>query len=157
MNRLSRTSGTSLIEAIVATAVVATAIATLAGLLSLAAHTVMLGRDRTLAAIHAQAKLESLRASRASMAASPSDALTHNVSGWSEFLDMDGRRAGHDAGYAGAVFVRRWQATPVPGRPGLMIIVVVVGRCAAVPGVAPTCGRVGQAVRVAGLRSEAAW
>ena len=157
MNRLSRTSGTSLIEALIATAVVATAMATLAGLGSLALHTVMMGRDRTLSAIHAQAKLESLKASRASLPASPSDALVNDASGWSEFLDMDGRRSGHDAGYAGAVFVRRWQVVPVPGRPGLMAIVVVVGRCAAVSGEAPTCGRVGQAVRVAGLRSEAAW
>ena len=157
MNRLSATCGTSLIEAIVATAVVATAMATLAGLLSLALQTVMLGRDRTLAAIHAQSKLETLRACHVSMTASPSDALTHNVPGWNELLDMDGRRAGHDTGYRGAVFVRRWQAVPVPGRLGLMTLVVIVARCAAVSGVAPTCSRVGPAVRVAGLRSEAAW
>lgn len=140
-----------------ATAVVATAIATLAGLGSLALHTVMRGRDRTLSAIHAQTKLEFLKASRVSLPASPSDALMHDVPGWSEFLDMDGRRAGHDAGYAGAVFVRRWQAVPVPGRPGLTAIVVAVGRCAGVSGVPATCGRAGPTVRVAGLRSEAAW
>jgi hypothetical protein len=132
-------------------------LATLAGLSSLALSTVMLGRDRTLAAIHAQAKLESLRASRSIMPASPSDALTHDAPGWSEFLDMDGRRAGHDAGYAGAVFVRRWQVSPVPGRPGLTAIVVAVWRCAADSRETPACGRAGQAVRVAGLRSEAAW
>jgi hypothetical protein len=157
MNRLSRTSGTGLIEALVATAVVATAMGVLAGLNSLALHTIMIGRDRTLSAIHAQAKLESLRASRVSMPTSPSDALMHDAAGWSEFLDREGRRAGHDAGYAGAVFVRRWQVSSVPGRPGLMAIVVAVWRCAVESGVAPTCGHAGQAVRVAGLRSEAAW
>jgi hypothetical protein len=157
MNRLSRTGGTTLIEALVATAVVATAIAMLAGLGSVALRTVMLGRDRTLSAVYAQARLESLKASRASMPASPSDTLTHDTPGWSEFLDLDGRRAGYDAGYAGAVFVRRWQVLPVPGRPGLMAIVVEVGRCERVSGAGSSCGRVVQTVRVAGLRSEAAW
>lgn len=157
MELYGRSHGTGLIEALIATTVMATALVTMAGLASLALRTVVNGRNRSLAAIHAQAKLELLLASRTSVPATPGDALDRDVAGCNEYLDAEGRAAGVDAGHAGTVFVRRWLVAPVPNRPGLQVIIVAVGRCAAGPGGSLACVSPATSVRAAGVRSEAAW
>lgn len=157
MNRARGSSGAGLIEALVATAVVVTAASTLAGLTSLALRTILAGRDRTVATILAQSRLEVLRSSRLSLPTSPPDALDTDIDGYHEQIDADGRAARRDPAHAGAVYVCRWRVAPYPGRVGLTVITVLASRCVSAAQRPRGCAARADAVRVAGVRSEAAW
>ncbi len=149
--------GTSLIEVLVATAIVVTAVSTLASLTSLALRMVGAGRERTLAVVAAQSRLEDLQSSLTPPPASPADTLDRDVPGWSERIDPFGRVAGRDPSFAGTVFVRRWHVEAVAGVPGLLALRVRAGPCA--PDRAPggSCAALRNGVTVSGLRSEAVW
>jgi hypothetical protein len=150
-------SGTGLIEAVIATAVVVTALGLLAGLSTVAARSVMTARDRSLAVIHAQTKLERLRAQPVASPLSPPDALEQDVAGYVEYLDASGRATGQDGPGDGRVFVRRWRVRPVAATDGLQTITVRVGRCRAVSAPAAGCSLAADAVVLMGIRSEAVW
>ncbi len=147
------TRGAGLIEALVATAIVVTAAATLASLSSLALRTVQAGRDRTLGTMLARARLDSLITSPVMPPVSPADSLDRDTQGFAEQIDAAGYVAGQDPGHAGAVFVRRWRVTPVPGRPGAALITVQVFRCTQNAQVPAGCPTSAFAVRLSGVRS----
>lgn len=147
-------AGAGLIEALVATALVVTAAATLAGLSSLAMRTILAGRDRTMCTVLTQAGLEVLRASPAIPPASPADSLERDIEGFSERLDAGGRVAGRDQAHAGTVFTRRWRVTAFPGRPGVAVVTVQVFRCQRESRTASGCPTAGFAVRASAVRSE---
>ena len=157
MARDAYSSGTGLIEAIIATAVVVTALGLLAGLSTVAARSVMTARDRSLAVIHAQTKLARLRAQPVASPLSPPEVLQQDVAGHVEYLDASGRVIGQDAPGEGRVFVRRWRVGPVAAQPGLQTIAVRVGRCRPVPAPAGGCSMAADAVVLMGIRSEAVW
>jgi hypothetical protein len=150
-------SGTGLIEAVIATAVVVTALGLLAGLSTVAARSVMTARDRSLAVIHAQTKLERLRAQPVASPLSPPDSLEQDAPGHVEYLDASGRVIGQDGSGDGRVFVRRWRVSPVSAQAGLQTIAVRVGRCRPVPAPAGGCRMAADAVVLMGMRSEAVW
>lgn len=157
MARDTHPSGTGLIEAVIATAVVVTALGLLAGLSTVAARSVMTARDRSLAVIHAQTKLERLRTRSMASPLSPPDALDQDVAGYVEYLDASGRVNGEDGPDGSRVFVRRWRVTPVAGQPDLRMMAVRVGRCRPAVGLAATCSMAADAVVLMGIRSEAVW
>jgi len=145
--------GFSLIEVLVASALMVVA---LAGLAQLAVASVLAGdgsRAVTLAAVLASQKIEQLRAlawtvdaagapvsdtatdtSRSperpaggtGLAPSPPDALVEDTSGYCDYLDGAGRSLGGGSRPpAGTVFVRRWSIQPLAGRDGVVMTVSV--------------------------------
>jgi hypothetical protein len=144
--------GTGLIEALIATAIVVTALGALAALSTLSVRSVLVGRDRTLATAFAQARLDELRSAPGPFAISPADALDREVGGWFEHLDAGGRVLGRDPLAVGCVFGRRWRVQPHPSQAGMFTISVRAGRCVSGTGQG-TCGLTGGAVVVAAFRS----
>jgi hypothetical protein len=157
VRRFSRSRGSSLLEVVVAMGIVMAAVSTLASLASLALRMIAAGRERTLAVVAAQSKLEDLRTSPDPPVASPPDTLERDVPGWSERLDPAGRVAGRDADFSGTVLVRRWRVDVVAGQPGLVAVRVRAGPCAGGPAPDEPCGTLHRSVTVSGLRSETAW
>jgi hypothetical protein len=149
--------GTGLIEAVVATSIVALAMGVLASLSTVALHSIAVGRERSLAVVFAQSALDRLRASPAALAHSPADSLDRDVAGWHERLDAAGRIGGIDAEHAGTVFVRRWRVLPLAGSTTLSVVAVRVGRCFPASDPAEGCHTSADAVTVAVLRSDLAW
>jgi type II secretory pathway pseudopilin PulG len=115
-----RRNGFSLIEAIVAAAVVAAALAHVAHLLASTTSRATRARDALIASVLAQAKLEELRAatwrfdtdgarlSDESLALAPVEALSEDVPGWMEELDRFGAPADDQRPLA---YRRRWAVT----------------------------------------------
>ena len=146
--------GFSLIETLVATALLATAVAALAQLSGLAARSNTSSRNTTYAALLASQKLEQLRSlawrfdeqglpvsdlttdttvspespeGGTGLSPSPDTALLNNTPGWVDYLDRSGRNLGGGARPpAGAVYVRRWSIQPLPENPDHALIVQVL-------------------------------
>lgn len=150
----TREAGTGLIEAVTATAIVATALALLAGLSSVALTSILLARDRSLSVVFAHAKFDELRAQAGPLAASPPDTLTRDVSGWVDYLDDGGLARASEGGARGRVYARRWAVGPRPGVPGVVDVGVRVGRCVTTSGQGG-CTLATTAVVVTGVRAEA--
>jgi Tfp pilus assembly protein PilV len=93
--------GSSLVEVLIATAILATALATLAGLFAGAVETNLTARYRAYTAILAVQKTEELVASRESLG-------TSAASG-DELVDWSGAVARSDSGNDAGVFLRRWR------------------------------------------------
>lgn len=144
--------GAGLVEALIATAIVVTALSSLAALSTMAIRSVLVGRDRTLAAAFAQSKLDELRARPGPPGESPGDSLEREVGGWSESLDGTGRVIGQDPDAGGRVFGRRWRVRAHPSAPGMFTMTVRAGRCVTGTGQG-TCGLAADAVVVAAFHS----
>lgn len=113
---LTASHGFTLVEALLAIGLMAGAGVAMASLGLVAARTVRDGRDRTLAALAADAVLADT--ARPNAAATVSSCLTDDAAGCHDGIDADGRPA---ASAAGGVYRRRWRVrdhTPglVPGR-----------------------------------------
>jgi type II secretory pathway pseudopilin PulG len=125
--------GFSLLEALVATAVLATGIATLAQLAFMAMRATERARLVSFATIVAEAKMEDLRAAAAAsddpMPHSPADSLEANTAGFCDFLDRFGNSiAGAGDPPPNTVYVRRWSVGAVAVNPTLVLIQVQVAR-----------------------------
>lgn len=153
-NSLSSESGFSLAEVLVATAVLATALVSLAQLFAVSIQSNTSARDTTFATVLAQQKLEQLRAlawgfdeiglpvsdtstntavqpeqpfGGTGLAPSPDDSLKDDVPGWVDFVDQWGKIV--DADDAQRMYFRRWSVEPLPTNPNnTLILQVVVGR-----------------------------
>jgi type II secretory pathway pseudopilin PulG len=132
-------SGFSLIETIVATALLATSIAALGQLFAIAIVNTSGARDTTFATVLAADKMEQLRSltyaaspasvpvSAAGLAPSPSGALHVNTSGWVDYLDEHGTTIGSDGDVPpGTVYVRRWSIVPLPTDPADALVLQVL-------------------------------
>jgi prepilin-type N-terminal cleavage/methylation domain-containing protein len=131
--------GFSLLEVLIATTIVATAVAALAQLLVMAAAANAGARSMTLATVIAAQKVEQLRSlawsfdvngspvSDPGLAASPTDSLRTNRAGFCDFLDRNGRSLGECAAPpAGAAYLRRWSIEPLPDDPGNVLVLQVL-------------------------------
>jgi type II secretory pathway pseudopilin PulG len=128
--------GFSVLEALVATAVLATGVATLAQLALMAMRATERARMQSFATIVAEAKLEEIRGAAAAddapMPHSPAGSLTVNTAGFCDFVDDHGRPiALIDVGGnppSNAVYVRRWTVEGLAMNPTLAMIQVQVTR-----------------------------
>jgi type II secretory pathway pseudopilin PulG len=125
--------GFSLLEALVATAVLAAGVATLAQLAFMAMRATERARMISFATIVAEAKMEELRATAAAgdevMPHSPAGSLESNTAGFCDFLDRYGRpiAAGADPP-PNTAYIRRWSVDGVAIQPTLALIQVQVAR-----------------------------
>jgi len=131
--------GFTLLEVLVATTLLFVAVASLAGLSVMATQANAHAKTTTFAALLAARKVEELRAlpwgydalgnprSDAGLAASPSDALDRNTSGYCDFLDASGvSLGGGTSPPAQTVFVRRWSIQPLPSNPANALVLQVL-------------------------------
>ena len=147
-------AGFSLVEALVATAIVVTVVASLAQLVAGAAASARASRRALTATLAASAKVEQLRGlawgydadgtpvsdvtsdttvtpPRSSggrgLSPSPPGVLGRPVDGWTDYLDARGEAlGGGGAPPDGAVFARRWAVTPLDLADALLIAVCVL-------------------------------
>jgi type II secretory pathway pseudopilin PulG len=130
--------GFSLLEALVATAVLATGIATLAQLAFMAMRATERARLVSFATIVAEAKMEDLRAAAAAsdapMPHSPDGSLESNTAGFCDFLDRYGNPIpGGDDPPPNTVYIRRWSIGAVAINPTLALLQVQVARADIAP------------------------
>jgi prepilin-type N-terminal cleavage/methylation domain-containing protein len=113
--------GFTLVEALVATTIMAVGLTALAHLYVVAVAANDRALDATRAALFARQKMEQLRAA-SSLPSSPPGSLDGNVPGYFDLVDGKGRPLGR----AGTpVFIRRWSAQPLPVDPVNTLVVHV--------------------------------
>ena len=138
---MKRADGFSLLEVLIAFAILSVGVATLAAVSGLAIRAADDARRASVASVAADQKLEALRAlswgydelggavTAVELGMSPGDALTRNVDGYFEYLDAAGREpVPDDEGRSAAVpsFVRRWSIQPLPAHPLTSIVIEVL-------------------------------
>ena len=150
----SSAAGFSLIEVLIATLILATALVSLAQLFALSTRTNMSARNTTYTAVLAQQKLEELRsltwgfdtqglpisdtttntavspeapAGGTGLAPSPAGTLGANTNGYVDYVGQFGNKlGGGGAPPAGTVYVRRWSVEPLPSNPNNTLILQVL-------------------------------
>jgi hypothetical protein len=134
MANVAHEQGSSLVEALVATLILTTAVVTMARLLASATATNLAARHNTVAMILAEQKVEQLRAEitgGTSVQASPAAALEQNTPGFVDHVGSDGTIVGSNTQpLQWAVYTRRWSIEPVSASPesSLIIQVLVIRR-----------------------------
>ena len=114
--------GFSLVETIVATSLLATALVALAQLVGAGVQSGAAARGRAATTLMAEQKMEQVRVL-------PWDVVAAMPTDVTDYLDAAGneRCAGASSPCGDAVYVRRWSAAPAPFSSGVLIIEVDVG------------------------------
>ncbi len=154
LNSFNRESGFSLVEVMVATGLLATAIVTLAQLFALSTQTNVASRNTTYASVLAEQKIEELRAlawgfdtqglalsdTTTNTAVSPqtptggkglspssSASLQENTPGFVDYVDAYGNKLGTGENPPdNAIYIRRWSITPLPTNPNNTLVIQVL-------------------------------
>jgi prepilin-type N-terminal cleavage/methylation domain-containing protein len=115
-----RAAGFSLIEVLVATAVVSVGITSLAQLFAVSARANRTASATTMTLLLAQQKMEELRADAAAASASPPSAFFANTPGYFDHIDRNGKSLGGGSTVppGGAIYLRRWAVEPLEGPEG---------------------------------------
>jgi type II secretory pathway pseudopilin PulG len=147
-------SGFSLLEVMVATGLLVTALVSLAQLFVISTRSNIGSHNTTYAAVLAQQKLEELRAldwgydtqglplsdtttnttvspetptGGTGLSPSPSSTLQQNTAGWVDFVDSFGNKLGTGANPPqNAIYTRRWSVTPMPTNPNNTLVLQVL-------------------------------
>jgi prepilin-type N-terminal cleavage/methylation domain-containing protein len=116
-----RAAGFSLVELLVAMAIVLAGVVSLARLFLVSADAARVAQMSSSALLLAQRKLEALRADAPALDATPAGTLDADTAGYVDYPSE-----------GGTAFVRRWAIEPLPGsvREGLLVQVVVLQRVA---------------------------
>lgn len=153
-HRPSVDAGFSLVEMLVATAILASGLVALAGLSLIATTTTERARRLTMSVALASQKLEQLRALAWSydtlgllltdessdlsvtppsaaggrgLLPSPAGSLSSSLPGYVDYLDRGGNWVGTGASVVpGAAYVRRWAVEPLPDDPANIVVLTVV-------------------------------
>ncbi len=143
------TSGFSLVEVLIATGLLVTAIVSIAHLFALATRANLDAGDMTWATVLAAQKIEELRAEPF-----PERPVDQSI----EYLDAFGDRLDATASAGGRAYTRRWWIEPLPSASDdTMAITVVVSRYRLGDDDTPDAGgRMGSAARVVTLRTRRA-
>jgi type II secretory pathway pseudopilin PulG len=146
--------GFSIIEVLMATALMVTAVASLAQLFALSTQRNTSSKNTTFAAVLAQQKMEQLRslawgfdtlglpttdtttdttkfpetAGGTGLSPSPVNTLQQNVIGYVDYLDAKGQSLGGATANppVTAVYIRRWMIEPLPTNPNNTIVIQVL-------------------------------
>src|SRR5882672_5438670 len=151
---LSRNDGFSLLEVMVATAILATSLVSLAQLFALSTRSNLASRNSTFAAVLAQQKLEELRSlawgfdqiglpisdittdttvtpeqpnGGTGLSPSSDSALQGNTVGYVDYIDSYGNKLGTGANPPqNAIYTRRWSISPLPTNPNNTLVMQVL-------------------------------
>jgi type II secretory pathway pseudopilin PulG len=154
LNSFNRESGFSLVEVMVATGLLATAIVTLAQLFALSTQTNVASRNTTYASVLAEQKIEELRAlawgfdtqglalsdtttnttvspqtptGGKGLSPSSSASLQENTPGFVDYVDGYGNKLGTGENPPdNAIYIRRWSITPLPTNPNNTLVIQVL-------------------------------
>jgi type II secretory pathway pseudopilin PulG len=153
VRRTASQSGFSLVETLVATTLMATAIVTLAQLFALSTRTNVSSHNTTFAAVLAQQKMEELRAlswgfdtqglpisdtgsntavspitatGGTGLKPSPSAALQEDTTGYVDYIDAYGNKVSKTDTPETVVYARRWSITPLPTNPNNTLVIQVL-------------------------------
>ena len=154
LNSFSKESGFSLVEVMVATGLLATAIVTLAQLFALSTQTNVASRSTTYASVLAEQKIEELRAlawgfdtqglalsdtttnttvspqtptGGKGLSPSSSASLQENTPGFVDYVDAYGNKLGTGENPPdNAIYIRRWSITPLPTNPNNTLVIQVL-------------------------------
>lgn len=133
--------GFTLVEVLVAMALVASAAVGLAALFGVATATTQTARIDSVETMVAETKMAELRGlpwtydaagsgvvvSDPALSASPASALTTNTAGYVEYVDASGSLVGAGtAAPATSVYLRRWSVTPLPADPTNGVVLQVM-------------------------------
>jgi type II secretory pathway pseudopilin PulG len=152
--RSTTTAGFSLVEVMVATLLLATAVVSLAELFGVATRSNIDSRFATYAAVLAAQKLEELRAltwgfdgqgvpvsdtttntsvlpettvGGAGLSPSPANALREDIAGYVDYIDQFGTRLwGGTTPPPGTIYTRRWAVQTLPADPGDTLVIQVL-------------------------------
>jgi type II secretory pathway pseudopilin PulG len=121
-----KADGFSLVEVLVASALVIVGAVSLAQLFGTSTDRIRAARFASLAALLATQKLEQLR-SETDVSPSPPDALRVDTPGYVDYVDARGMgtRGAWPSALPGTVFTRRWSVEPIAGSPSLVLQVLV--------------------------------
>ena len=147
-------SGFSLVETLVATALLATALVALAELFGVAAKANSTARNNTFATVLAEQKIEQLRSltwgfdalglpisdtttdtsvspelatGGTGLAPSPSNTLQNGTNGYVDYVNGNGvQLGGGTVAPAGTAYIRRWMIEPLPTNPNNTLIIQVL-------------------------------
>ena len=147
-------SGFSLVEVMVATGLLVTALVTLAQLFVISTRSNIGSHNTTYASVLAQQKLEELRAldwgydtqglplsdtttnttvspetpnGGTGLSPSPSTTLQQNTAGWVDYVDSFGNKLGTGATPPDkTIYTRRWSITPLPTNPNNTLVIQVL-------------------------------
>jgi type II secretory pathway pseudopilin PulG len=150
----SSSSGFSLVETMVATTLLATAIVTLAQLFALSTRTNVSARNTTYAAVLAEQKMEELRSlvwgfdtqglplsdtvsntalspvetsGGTGLKPSPTTTLKEDTTGWVDYVDAYGKKLANTSdNQQQVVYTRRWSVTPLPTNPNNTLVLQVL-------------------------------
>jgi type II secretory pathway pseudopilin PulG len=182
---LSDAAGFSLVEALVASAILAIGITSLAQLLVLSARASASAKTTTYASLLAQQKMEQLRGltfgfdslglpltdttsdvtvvpervdGGTGLSPSPPGALRTNTSGYCDFVDGAGRwLAGGARPPPGTTFVRRWSIEPSPTGPNdALVLQVLVAPHRGGGGAVPAGSRLADEARIISVKTRKA-
>jgi prepilin-type N-terminal cleavage/methylation domain-containing protein len=144
-------AGFSLVETLVAIALFAALAAGVAPLFGVAAKRNRDARLQTSATLGASQKLEELKGrDPGSLDRSPAGTLDADVPGYVDYLNTRGEAVGAGAAQRAEIaFVRRWSIEPLPAKPRVLVLQVLVIPSPA-PASAPT-GRRADGARIAGI------
>ncbi|MEK6631573.1 MAG: hypothetical protein AABY89_12640 [Acidobacteriota bacterium] len=157
MTRCQAQDGTTLIEAMIAIGLLATAAVSLAALTSIAIRSSTSARDRSVSTVLALQKMEQLTRRPAALAASPFDAVWRDVAGFFEYVDAAGRATTLPPAGGRRVYVRRWAVVPFPLDANLLALSVSVGCCRHDGGSGDSCHDPATMATLATIRSRTAW
>jgi prepilin-type N-terminal cleavage/methylation domain-containing protein len=130
--RLLHAHGLSLVEVLVATAILTICLVSLAPLFTLATSSNTAAAYTTEAAVLAEQRLEELRALPwtpdllgTGLTPSPANALQENITGYVDYLDVFGKALDSDGPKppGGASFTRRWSIEPLAADPANTLVI----------------------------------
>jgi len=126
----SGAAGFTLVEAVVATTILAVTLTSLAQLFLMSVRATARSKETTFAVLLAQQKMEQLRGLTFGfgLAPSPPGALRANTSGYCDFVDRVGvSLGGGTRPPPNTTYIRRWSVEPLPANPaGTLVMQVLV-------------------------------
>jgi general secretion pathway protein I len=133
---MRRHAGFTLIEVLIAMALLGSALVAIAQLFADATRSGVSARRASYAIVLADAKVEELKLG--SVVVGSTDALRTNTPGFVDHVDAQGQVVGRGATPPGsALYTRRWSVQPALGAPEVFVIQVSVVASHLVPGPAP--------------------
>lgn len=121
--------GSSLLEALIAVALIAGAVAAVAELAAQSVRSLAASKDRSISTAIAMQKIEQLLAQPVPPSDSPAGSLDADSAGCVDYIDARGLPADAGPEFGGVVYARRWAVVRLERNPAITLLRVRAGRC----------------------------